>query len=113
MRFMIMHKTNAFWEAGAIPSAELIARVGKLLGQLAKAGVLLGAEGLRASSDGARLRFSGGTRAVMKGPFERGDELPAGFSIVRAGSLEEAVEWASRQAGALDAVEVDIRPVTE
>lgn len=113
MRFMIMHKTNAHWEAGAIPSSELIARVGKLLGQMAKAGVLLGAEGLRPSSDGARLKVSAGTRSVVKGPFERGDELPAAFSMIRVGSLEEAAEWASRQVGTLGDVEVDIRPVTE
>jgi len=57
MRFIIMHKTNAHWESGAIPSPELIARVGTLLGELAKAGVLLGAEGLRATSEGVRLRW--------------------------------------------------------
>ena len=56
---------------------------------------------------------SAGTRSVVKGPFARGDELPAAFSIIRVGSLEEAAEWASRQAGALGDVEVDIRPVTE
>ena len=113
MRFIIMHKTNAHWEAGAIPSSELIARVGTLLGDLAKAGVLLGGEGLRASSEGVRLRFSGGTRTVINGPFDRGDELPAGFSIVRVRSLEEAIEWASRQATVLGDVEIDIRPVTD
>ena len=59
-RFIVMHKTNAHWEAGAIPSASLIARVGALLGELAQAGSLGGAEGLRPSSEGVRLRFSGG-----------------------------------------------------
>ena len=113
MRFIIMHKTNTHWEAGAIPSSELIARVGTLLGDLAKAGVLLGGEGLRASSEGVRLRFSGGTRTVVKGPFDSGNELSAGFSIVRVRSLEEAVEWASHQATALGDIEIDIRPVTE
>ena len=75
MRFIIMHKTNAHWESGAIPSPELIARVGTLLGELAKAGVLLGAEGLRASSEGVRLRFAAGTRTVINGPFEGDNEL--------------------------------------
>jgi hypothetical protein len=87
--------------------------VGKLLGEMAEAKVLLGAEGLRASSLGARLRRSGGSTTVTKGPFERGNELPAGFSIVSAASLDEAVAWASRQAEALGDVEIDVRPVTE
>ena len=65
---------------------------------LAKAGVLLGAEGLRASSEGVRLRFTAGTRTVVHGPFEGDNELPAGFSILRTRSLEDAIEWATRQA---------------
>ena len=113
MRFIIMHRTNAHWEAGAIPSPELIARVGGLLGTLAKAGALHAAEGLRASSEGVRLRFSAGARTIIPGPFDGGSELPAGFSILRARSLDEAIEWASRQAEALGDGEVDIRPVTE
>lgn len=113
MRFIIMHKTSAHWEAGALPSPELIARVGALLGDLVKAGVFLGAEGLRASSEGVRLRFSGGTRTIVNGPFEGGNEPPAGFSILRARSLNEAVDWATRQASVLGDEEVDIRPVTE
>ena len=113
MRFIIMHQTNAHWESGAVPGPELIARVGTLLGELAKAGVLLGAEGLRASSHGVRLRFRAGTRTVTRGPFEGENELAAGFSILRARSLEDATEWATRQADVLGDVEIDIRPVTE
>ena len=113
MRFIIMHKTNPHWEAGAIPSKELIGRVGTLLGQIAKAGLLLAAEGLRPSSEGVRIRFTAGKRIVVNGPFERGNELPAGFSIVRAQSIDDAIEWAARQAGILGDGEVDIRPVTE
>lgn len=113
MRFIIMHKTNPHWEAGAIPSKELIGRVGTLLGQIAKAGVLLAAEGLRPSSEGVRIKFTAGQRIVVNGPFERGNELPAGFSIVRGQSIDDAIEWASRQAEILGDGEVDIRPVTE
>ena len=113
MRFIIMHKTNAHWESGAIPSPELIGRVGMLLGELATAGVLRGAEGLRASSEGVRLRFAGGTRTVIKGPFDGDNELAAGFSILRTRSLEDAIEWATCQAGLIGDVEIDIRPVTE
>ena len=113
MRFMIIHKTNAHWEAGAVPGPELIARVGALMGELAKARVLLGGEGLRASSQGVRLERSGGAHTLAKGPFEGENELPAGFSILRAGSLDEAVEWASRQAEVLGDAEIDVRPLTE
>ena len=113
MRFIIIHKTNAGWEAGAIPSPELIARVGALIGEMAQAGVLRAGEGLRASSQGVRLKFAGGQRTVIPGPFSGENELPAGFSIVRVESLEQAVDWATRQAAILGDVEIDIRPVTE
>jgi hypothetical protein len=113
MRYIIMHKTSAHWEAGAIPDSELIARVGRLLRELGSAGMLLGAEGLRPTSEGVRVRFSGSKPTVTPGPFEHGNELPAGFSIVRTTSLETAVDWATRQAGITGDLEVDIRPVTE
>jgi hypothetical protein len=113
MRFIIMHQTSGHWEAGAIPSPELIARVGALLGEMEKAGVLSGGEGLRASAHGVRLRFAAGTRTVINGPFEGDNELAAAFTILRARSLDEAVDWATRQAAVLGDVDIDIRPVTE
>ena len=116
MRFIIMHRTNAHWESGAVPDDGLIGRVRTLLGSLASTGALIAAEGLRPSADGVRLRFAGGQRTVLPGPFDRGNELPAGFSILRAGSLAECIEWATHQAAALsdeDHEELDIRPVTE
>lgn len=114
MRFIVMHKTEPRWEAGAIPDAETIARVGQLMGEFMKAGVLLGGEGLRASSLGVRLRSSGGKHTVTKGPFTpSSNELPAGFIVVRTPSLEEASTWAGRLANILGEAEIDIRPVTE
>lgn len=113
MRFMIVHKTNAHWEGGAIPSRELIARVGEMLGTLSKAGALESGEGLRPSAEGARVRFEAGAGRVIRGPFDGGNALPAGFTIVRARSLDEAIEWAARQSAVLGDGEVDIRPVTE
>lgn len=113
MRFMIMHKTEPRWEAGAIPDAELIERVGRMIGEMASAKVLRAGEGLRASSQGLRLRFAGGKRTATPGPFGGSNELPASFAILRLGSIEEAAEWAARLARAVGDTEIDIRPVTE
>jgi hypothetical protein len=116
MRFIIMHKTDAHWESGAIPGPELIARIGALLGELTQAGLLQGAQGLRASAEGVRLRFSGGTRTIVNGPFTGENELSSGFSVVRTRSIDEAIEWATQEAAILgpeQLVEIDIRPVTE
>lgn len=113
MRFMILHKTNPQWEAGAIPTPELIARVGALIGELAKSGRLDSGEGLRSSAEGVRLRFHGGAVTVTPGPFQGENESPAGFTILRVGSRDEAVQWATRLASILGEGELDIRPVTE
>ena len=116
MRFIIMHKTDAHWESGAIPSPELIARVGGLIGEVAKAGAFGGGEGLRASSEGVRLTFEGAKRTIAPGPFAGGNELPAAFTILRTRTIDEAVEWAAKQAEALgtsEPIEIDVRPVNE
>ena len=112
-RFLIAHKTNGHWEGGALPAKELIERVGALLEEMARAGVLLAGEGLRPSSEGVRVRFDDAAATITPGPFDRGNELPAGFTILRTPSIDDAVEWATRQARILGDVEVDIRPVTE
>ena len=59
------------------------------------------------------LRFTAGTRTLVNGPFQGDNELAAGFSVVRTRSLEDAIEWATRQAHTLGDVEIDIRPITE
>ena len=112
MRFIIIHRTNAHWEGGAIPTPDLVARVGGLIGELVAAKVLRGAEGLRASSQGARVKSAKGKAVVTPGPFAGGLEVPAGFTLLR-GSLEEAVRWATRAAEALGDAEIDVRPLTE
>jgi hypothetical protein len=111
--FIIMHKTSPHWEAGAIPDAALLERVGQLIGEMSASGEFVSGEGLRASSLGLRLRFSGGIRTIVHGPFTGDNELPAGFDIVQVASLDDAVERATRQAAILGDVEIDIRPVTE
>jgi hypothetical protein len=67
MRFMIMHTTNAHWESGAVPTPELFARVGQLIGDLLKANALLAGEGLRPSAEGVRLQFANGQRTITDG----------------------------------------------
>lgn len=113
MNYIIMHKTDAHWETGALPSSDLVMRVGELVGDLARTGVLVAGEGLRPSSEGVRLSYAGGTRTLTPGPFEGRNELPASFSILSVESIDHAVDWAGRYAEVVGEAEFDIRPVTE
>jgi len=113
MRFIIMHKTTASWEAGAIPDGQLIAAVGALIADLKGAGILRAGEGLRASSQGARITVSDRAPDVVRGPFAGGNELPAGFDIIRGATLDEALAWAGEVGKVLGDAELDVRPVTE
>ena len=96
MRFLVMVKANADSEAGKLPSTELLTAMGKYNEELVKAGILLAAEGLRPSSQGARIKFSGSKRTVVDGPFTETKELVAGFWLWQCRSYEEAIEWAKR-----------------
>ena len=113
MRFIWMHKTDEDTEAGVRPSPELIARMGTLMEEMAKAGVLIAGEGLQPSSTSVRLKFSRGEPTVTHGPLSGSNELLAGFAIVRMKSMEEAIEWASRFGRAMDDAEIDIGQVKE
>jgi hypothetical protein len=96
MRFMMIVKASKDSEAGVLPSEELLSAMGKYNEELMKAGVLLDAAGLQASSKGARVRFSGGKRTVIDGPFSDAKELIAGYWSIQVKSREEAIEWAKR-----------------
>src|ERR1700726_4012282 len=96
MRFMVIVKANKDSEAGVMPGQKLLAEMGKYNEELVKAGVLLAAEGLQASSKGKRVRFSGGSRTVIDGPFTETKELVAGFWLWQLGLIEEALEWLKR-----------------
>jgi hypothetical protein len=93
---MIIVKATKDSEAGVMPSEKLLAEMGKFNVELAKAGVLLAGEGLQPSSKGARVKFSGSTRAVIDGPFAETKELIAGFWLWQVKSKEEAIEWVKR-----------------
>ena len=96
MRFIVMVKATKESETGILPKPEAFAAMQKYNEELVKAGILLAAEGLAASSKGARVKFSGDTRTVIDGPFAETKELVAGFSIIQVKSLEEAIEWVKR-----------------
>ena len=96
MRFMIIVKATKNSEAGVLPEEKLIAEMATYHEQLAKAGVLLDASGLQPSSKGTRIKFSGGKRTVIEGPFTEAKELIAGYTLIQVKSREEAMEWATR-----------------
>src|SRR5215472_1866710 len=96
MRFMVIVKANKESEAGVLPSQEILEKMGKYNEQLVKAGVMLAGEGLRPSSKGARVKFSGDQRLVTDGPFTETKELIAGFWLWQCKSKEEAMEWLKR-----------------
>ena len=109
MRFMVIVKANKDSEAGVLPDEKILADMQKFNEELAKAGVMLAAEGLQASSKGARVRFSGGKRTVIDGPFAETKELVAGFWLWQVKSKEEAIEWLKR--APFEDTEVEIRQV--
>jgi len=96
MRFMMIVKASKDSEAGKMPSEELISAMTKYNEELMKAGVLVDLSGLQPSSKGARIKFSGGKRTLVDGPFAETKELIAGYWIIQVKSREEAIEWAMR-----------------
>src|SRR2546421_561506 len=96
MRFMMIVKATKDTEAGVMPEEKLIAAMTKYNEELVKAGVLLDGTGLQPSSKGARVKFSGGKRTVIDGPFTEAKELIAGYWLIQVKSREEAIEWAKR-----------------
>jgi len=96
MRFMIIVKATSESEAGVMPEDALIAEMGRYHEELAKAGMLVDASGLQPSSKGWRIRYAGGKRTFVDGPFAETKELVAGYTIVKARSREDAIEWTKR-----------------
>lgn len=96
MRFLMLMKATKESEAGVMPTEEELAAMGKYNEELVRAGVLLDAAGLQASSKGAKVKFSGGRPSVIDGPFAETKELVAGFWMIQVKSKEEAIEWAKR-----------------
>jgi hypothetical protein len=112
MRCMVFVKANKDSEAGVLPSTELLANMGKFNEELVKAGVMLAGEGLKPSSAGKRITFTGAKPTITDGPFAEAKELVAGFWIWQVRNIEEAVEWLKRSPFGPGA-EVEIRPIFE
>ncbi|HEU4557445.1 MAG TPA: YciI family protein [Longimicrobium sp.] len=115
MRFLLMRKADEETEAGMMPSEELIEAMANYVEEMVKAGVMVSGDGLKPSSQGARVKFNGGKPTVIDGPFTESKELVAGFSIIDVASKEEAIEWVRRwpQIDGHGNVEIEIRPFYE
>ena len=112
MRVMVIVKASRESEAGQLPTREILEEMGKFNEELVKAGLMLAGEGLRPSSEGRRVRFSGASRTVIDGPFAETKELAAGFWLWKVKSMDEAIEWLKR-APFDGGTEVEIRPLFE
>jgi hypothetical protein len=109
---MVLVKASEKSEAGVLPSAELLAKMGQFNEELVRAGVLLAADGLQPTSKGTRISFAGPRPAVTDGPFTETKELLAGYWLLQLKSKDEAIAWISR--APFDAgEEVEIRQVYE
>lgn len=115
MRVMVIVKATKNSEAGIMPSEELLSAMGAFNEELVKAGVLLAGDGLHPSTKGKRVRFSGGKKTVIDGPFAETKELIAGYWIWQVKSIEEAVEWVRRCPDPMpgEESELEIRPIFE
>jgi hypothetical protein len=114
MRFMVLVKATPESEAGQLPSTQLLEAMTRYNEELAKAGILLGGEGLQPSSKGARVRFNGSERTVVDGPFAETKELIAGFWLWEVRSMDEAIEWVKRCPNPMEGEsEIEIRQVFE
>jgi hypothetical protein len=113
MRFIVMAMLPKESEAAPPPKPEAFAAMQQYNEELAKAGILLAAEGLAPSSKGARVKFRGAERIVVDGPFTESKELVAGFTIIKVKSLEEAIEVVKRAPFSNGEAEVEIRKLMD
>jgi len=112
MRVMVLVKADNSSESGLMPDEKMLSEMMKFNEELAKAGLLVGGDGLQPSSKGKRVQFSGGRRTVIDGPFTETKELVAGYWLWQVQSMDEAVEWLKRAPFHGETV-VEIRPLHE
>jgi hypothetical protein len=115
MRFMVITKATVDSEAGRMPTTEEIGAMGAFIEEMMNAGVLLAAEGVQPSANGARITYDGESTTVTDGPFTETKELVGGFFLVETKTLEECVEWFKRCPVQLpsngEPTNIEIRPV--
>lgn len=114
MRVMVIVKASRGSEAGEMPSQELLTAMGNFNEELVKAGLMLDGAGLKPTSAGARVHFSGSNRTVIDGPFTETKELVAGYWIWKVDSLQQAIDWVKRCPNPmLEDSDIEIRPFYE
>ena len=114
MRFMVIVKATKDSEAGKMPSEEMLGAMAKFNEEMVKAGIMLDGAGLQSSAKGARIRFAGGKRSVIDGPFAETKELIAGYWIIQVKNKAEAIEWMKRCPNPHEEdCEIEIRPFYE
>ena len=115
MRVMVIVKATKNSEAGELPTEKLLAEMGRYNEELVKAGIMLAGDGLRPTSAGKRVKFSGGQRTVIDGPFTETKELVAGYWIWQVRSMDEAIAWVRRCPDPMPGEEaiLEIRPFYE
>ena len=116
MRYIILVKSTPRAERGDPPGESLIAAMARYHEELARAGALLDASGLHPTSEGWRIRYAGGDRTVLDGPFGEAKGVVAGYTLIQVRSAEEAREWARRfpnPAGEGREAEIEVRRVME
>ena len=113
LRVLSMHKMNEQAENEAPPDPSHMAKMGALVEEMTKAGVLQATGGLTSTKKGARIRFEGGKRTVIDGPFAESKELIAGYAIVELPAKSAAIEWATRFGEIVKVNEVEIRQMPE
>ena len=114
MKVMVIVKASKASEAGEMPPIEMFAAMDKFNEELINAGIMLDGTGLKPSSCGARVRFSGSNRTVTDGPFPETKEVIAGFMIWKVSSLQEAIDWVKKFPNlSTEDSDVEIRPLME
>lgn len=117
MRVMVLVKATEDSEKGYFPTPEtneMMEAMGRYNDELAKAGILRAADGLKPSSHGKRIAFDGPGRSVIDGPFAETRELVAGFWLWEVKDMDEAVAWVKRCPNPMPGPsEIEIRPLYE
>jgi hypothetical protein len=94
MRFLSMIRIDE--KSVVVPSEQLMADMGKLIGEMTREGVLISTAGLRPTAEGVRVRLRGGKLSTSDGPFSETKEVVGGFAVLEAGSMQEAIEQTKR-----------------